>query len=1239
MDDITKAKLLENSTRMLRILSHLHYRRPISSQIFSYLCQTRFSSEASVKNNPTSQNLSGIVKSAISKCSHVLAADKGESLTNLSLKDYIFRLSDISPEIVRRFCRASVIKPEDVLEILVGFEYRNAKSEIEVKRVESLWGFFKWAGKQFREFEHLPCSCKIMASMLVRAGFYREVDNLLSRRECQGFLLDCKENFSDLIEGYVRQFELDSAVLVYERMRSLGLVPSMASYEALLRYLIEVDGGQWIYHVYEDMLNVGMGGSVEEKWIHENVIQLLCVDGRVQEARDLYRKVTSFGFKPSNLVVDAIIRGYCDKKDYADLLSFFADMRVVPDVIRGNKILSSLCRDFGVEEASIFLQDLEELGFFPNEISVGILIGSSCHEGRLKNAFFYMSDIVSCGLKPHVYSYNAILSGIFKEGMWLHARDILIEMKDMGVTPDLSTYKVLLAGFCKARQFDEVKAIVYEMLDCNIVKISSLEDPLAKGFKLVGLCPLSVKIRRDNDKGLSKTEFFDKLGNGLYLDTDLDEYEKVVSQVLNDAMMPDFNSYIMEKSESPDTKDILLIVDEMTKWGQELSLPALCSLFCCLSRAPFGVKVINHHLEIMSKSTYHLDESTLNMLVQTNCKNGFTFRARTILDGMVRRGYTVDNSTYSALLFDACKKGDLTSLRSILMLACKSNWSLEVKDGKSILHYMFKNKLFDEALELFETMPFVSSNDISDIFDSLLEQICCQGSTSTACILLDEFPKQATLFYHVAYSRIVCGFCHEKKFTEAYKVFETMVSQCLPLPMEVSIQLISHLCRSNYEKAVELKNMCLSDQSTAQLPIYTAFFNGLCKSGKFGEATNMFTEVLQKGLDPGVEILNTSISGYCARNNLKKVREILGVMIRKNLSISNSSYSNMTRLTCRDGNFSLALSLKELMLRLTCIPELVLYNILIFHVSSMRNRFFLDTVIAALQSKGLQFDDVTFNFVIRGFLLCKDASQSLHYLTAMMRQDLKPSNRSLQGVISCLCHDEEIELALNLSQEMESRGWSHGSSIQNHIVQALLNKDRLNEAVIFLDRIVSKDLIPDHIKYDHSIQQLCRHGRLDKAVDLLNVMLQRRSPPESTSYDSIIQGFCNGQKLDAALNFHTEMMYRGMKPSTVPWDALIRSLSERGRLGEAEDLLRSMVQLGETPRREMFDCVISGYRSEKNASKTSELLKVMQQKGYEPDFDTHWSLISNLSHSSKKEGDRSFLSSLLSGFGFARKNG
>ncbi|KAG6409036.1 hypothetical protein SASPL_132066 [Salvia splendens] len=495
---------------------------------------------------------------------------------------------------------------------------------------------------------------------------------------------------------------------------------------------------------------------------------------------------------------------------------------------------------------------------------------------------------------------------------------------------------------------------------------------------------------------------------------------------------------------------------------------------------------------------------------------------------MTRRGYKIDNGTYSALLVDACKKGDLASLHFYLNLARKSNWLPEVKDGKAILRHLCKNELL---------------------------RLCRQGFTGTACVLIDEFSKQASLsYYHIPYSRIVSGFCQEKRFAEAYKVLETMIPKGLPPPMDALTRLISHLCRTNYENAVELRNMCLRNQTSAQLPFHSAFVNGLCKLGRFEEAARIFMEV--KGLVLDAEMCNSSITGYCQRNNLKKIRETLG-----------------------DGKFSLALSLKELMLRVTCIPELVLYNILIFHISSRRKT--LDTVIGALQTRGLQFDD-TFNFVIRGLLLHKDVSHALHYLTTMMRKDLKPTNRTLRGVINSLCHEGELEPALNLSREMELRGWIHGSAIQNDIVEALLSKGRLHEAVGFLDRMVLKGLTPNHIKYDRK-----------EAI---------RRPPATTASFKVLQW----PKLDAALDFHKEMLCRDLKPSMTTWDTLISALSAGGRVVEAEDLLKSMIQLGETPQREAFNCVINRYRSEKNISKTSELLKVMQQKGYEPDFDTHW---------------------------------
>ncbi|KAH7853920.1 hypothetical protein Vadar_008132 [Vaccinium darrowii] len=71
-----------------------------------------------------------------------------ETFADHSLKYLLFKLSRINPETTHRFLRVSELKPEDVIEILLGFEFVYEKFEIEVEKVKSLWGVFKWANSQ-----------------------------------------------------------------------------------------------------------------------------------------------------------------------------------------------------------------------------------------------------------------------------------------------------------------------------------------------------------------------------------------------------------------------------------------------------------------------------------------------------------------------------------------------------------------------------------------------------------------------------------------------------------------------------------------------------------------------------------------------------------------------------------------------------------------------------------------------------------------------------------------------------------------------------------------------------------------------------------------------------------------------------------------------------------------------------------------------------------------------------------
>ncbi|KAK4602273.1 hypothetical protein RGQ29_011354 [Quercus rubra] len=1263
---ITTITITALRNHMLQFLSTFHSHRPHIKQVRSlfslFFTNHHFSTTTTAtsptdppsQSSPTTQNnnthldfssinFTGFAQSVILKCSHLLDKNKGNDFSHASLKDVLLDLSDIVPDTARRFLRVSVLKPENVLEILLGFQYESGKVGTKARKVESLWEIFKWANEQDNGFKHLPRSCEVMALLLVHVGMLREAEFLLCKIESQGISLDSHEIFGNLIEAYVGEGELERAIIVYDRMRGQGLVPSMMCCCVLLNLLVRKKKIQLAYRVCWDMLENNVNLSDEEKAGFENVIRLLCRDGKIQEGRNLVKRAVVSGLEPSSLVLNEIACGYCEKKDFDDLLSFFAEMKCAPTVIAGNKVIHCVCSNSGTESADLFLRELEDLGFNPDEITFGILIGWSCREGKLKNAFVYMSEMLTKSLKPNIWSYNALVSGVFKEGMWKHAQDILDEMVDQGTPPNASTFRILLAGFCEGRQFDEVKKIVCKMASHGFTQLSSLEDPLSKAFMVLGFNPSTVRLKRDNDAGFSKTEFLDNLGNGLYLDTDLDEYDKTVARVLEDSMIPDFNSLVMEQCSLGNFRAALELVNEMIRWGQEISLPVFSVLVKGLCSSRSHIKTVTKLLEKMPELANQLDQETLNLLVQAYSKKGLANSGRIILDRMHQRHLIVKNEAYTALIMSLCKKGNLKDLHSCWKIAQRNKWLPGLEDCKALVGCLCQREMLVEALQLLERMLVYNHHLGFDIFSAFLETLCVRGFTAVAHLLLDEILKYGCILDRTAFSHVVRGFCKEKKFSVAFMILDNMLGENLAPSWDISVLLIPELCRAGrYEKAIALKEIGLREQSSYSFPLHCALMKGFCMTGNIQEVSTLFQDMFLKGLLPDAEIYNMLVQGHCHVKNMRKVEELLGIIIRKNLGLSISSYRNMVHLMFLEGRVLHALSLKELMLGHSKSNDLIIYNILIFSLFATGNGSLVNKILDELQEKELQANKVTYNFLVYGFSQCKDVSSTVHWLSMMISNEIRPSKRSLRAVISSLCNVGELGKALQFSQEMESKGWVHGSSIQNAIVGGLLSHGKLQEAEDLLDRMVEKCLIPDNINYDNLIKCLCRYGRLNKAVDLMNTMLKKGNVPNSTSYDSVIQGFCTQNTLDEAMDFYTEMLCRNLKQSINTSGMLIHAFCQNGRPAEAEDFLISMLQVGESPTREMYSTVINQYRLEDNLKKASELMQVMQRRGYEPDFETHWSLISNLSNFSDKDNcdsNQGFLSRLLAVSGFARKRG
>ncbi|KAK6913277.1 Pentatricopeptide repeat [Dillenia turbinata] len=1163
--------------------------------------------------NPSPVDCSSAVKSTILRCSH-LWSKEDTTLNNPTLKDILFKISDISPQTTRRFFRVSEFTPEYVLEILLGFDFDCRKSELEVRMVESLWEIFCWGYKQSKDFKHAPRSCEVMVSMLFQVGLLRNIEFLLSRVESQGVLLDSHGIYSDLIKGYASDGELERAISIYDHMRRKQLAPSITCCNVLVTHLVRKKESQSAYRIGMDLVEMRFNLGEVEKATLKSVIGLLCKDGKIQEARNLLKKTMAFGLVPSNLIINEMASGYSEKKDFDDILILLKETKRGPDVLVGNRILFSLCSNLGLESAEVFMQELEQLGFIPDEKTFGILIGWSCSEGKLKNAFVHLSELLSRSLEPDIHSYNSLISGVFKLGLWEHARDIFDELVERGITPNLLTFKVLLAGYFKARQFDKAKEIVREMANQGLLRFSLPEDSFSKAFSIIGLNPLFVHVKRDNGVGFSKAEFFDTLGNGLYLDTDLEEYEKTVSRILEDAMVPNFDSLVMVECGHGNLETSLTMVDEMVCRGQELSLSTFLVLLKGLCASRYHPMKISYILDNMPKLTKQLDQEAFNLLVQAYGKKGLMRKARLILDEMFQRHLLVEHKTHTALLRGLCKNSNKKDLHDCWRFARADNWLPGLEDYKALTSQLCQHHMLKEALELLQSL------------------------SSIACTLVEELMRQGWALDCTTCSHLVRGFCMEKRFADAFRILDyALAKNMIPSP-DVSIVLIPHLLSAKrFENALALKENIEREQPLLLCSVYSTLISGFCKIGKAGEAANLYRDMLAKELAPDADAYNILIQGNCCSKNLRKVWELFGFIIRTNVHLSISSYRAMVRVLCEKGMVLHALRLKELMLQDGNSDYLTIFNILIFYLFQEGCGLHVNSIVGELWKKKLQLDEVTYNFLVHGYCTHGSIPSSLHLLTTMISKGFRPSNRSLRIVISCLCNIGDLGNALELSRVMESRGWNHGSIVQNAIVEGLLSRGNLQEAEEFLQRMINKDLVPDNVNYDRLIKRFCFYGRLDKSIDLLNVMLKKGTLPNSTSYDCIIHGFCARNQLDLALDFFTEMLQRNLMPSIDTWNMLVQNLCHLGRTEEAERVWISMTRMGETPTKKIYYSLINRYHSDKNLHKASELLHAMQQCGYEPDFETHWSLISNLSNSNnknEKNGSRNFLSRLLSESGF-----
>jgi pentatricopeptide repeat protein len=670
----------------------------------------------------------GIGKLIMAKCSFIFDSGRDTFDGNCSLQDVLKLGLWLSPETVRRFWRASQLKPEDVLDILIGF----GQGAAEVRNARFLWNLYRWALRQSKDFQHLPRSNDMMVSILADAQMLSQAESLLLLLDDNKALTDASGLFSQVIQVYSEAGHLDKSVALFDRARYKCLIPSASCYQGLLNLMVRRSKEELVIRVYFEMLEVGLGFCTERD-ILDFAISALVKRDKFLQAIGLIRQLKSLNIEISKGSLLTIAKEFCKKKDIGDMMNFLEEWRYLPELRLCNRMLASFCENLGTDEAWFAFQRLEALGFSPDATTFGIFICHSCREMKLKPAFLYLSECLSRHIEPKVCAYNAIIGGVLTEGLYRHAKYILEDMIERKIMPGISTYKILLAGYCKYRQFDDIEEILRTMKINGVNGLPSGNCALSKALSFLGLDHLGVKVKRDNATGFPKAEFFDSVGNGLYLDNDSKRFETSLVQILHNAFYSDISPEIVSACWQGDVASALIVKDEAFQQGHDIS-PASCSeLIKSLCMSPAHVIDVIDLMEEMPCTFDKLDSQTLNLVIQTLSKHGMSACARLVLDRLFRRGLPVNQDTYTYLLIGFCTERNIMGFWECWNVATKFNWSPDSKDVMALISHLCKWGVIEEALELISVLLDCYPNLFLSAYSALLKELCRTGYTTVGC--------------------------------------------------------------------------------------------------------------------------------------------------------------------------------------------------------------------------------------------------------------------------------------------------------------------------------------------------------------------------------------------------------------------------------------------------------------------------------------------------------------------------
>ncbi|KAL3524411.1 hypothetical protein ACH5RR_017245 [Cinchona calisaya] len=264
---------------------------------------------------------------------------------------------------------------------------------------------------------------------------------------------------------------------------------------------------------------------------------------------------------------------------------------------------------------------------------------------------------------------------------------------------------------------------------------------------------------------------------------------------------------------------------------------------------------------------------------------------------------------------------------------------------------------------------------------------------------------------------------------------------------------------------------------------------------------------------------------------------------------------------------------------------------------------------------GVAANVVTYNLLFSVYMDCRKADTAMeHYKQLINDGPINPSPTTYRILIKGLIDNEKLERAMELKDDMLSKGFDPDPIVYNHLMSGHA-KDSNPDVVFYLyeelkekiggsvlDGVVFGSLMKGYflrgmekeamecyeeavgenseikmsaVAFNYVLDALSKNGKFDEALKLFDKMLNAHNPPRRLtvnlgSYNVMVDGYCAGGSFKDAVDLFNSMGEKGCRPDTLSYNNLIDQLCKSGMLVEAEELYNGMKEKGVKPDEYTF---------------------------------------------------------------------